>query len=128
MIAIGVATRRSGVSIETFRYYERARVVPAPGRAMNGRRVFTEAEDGRLKFIRRCRDLGFAMADAKNLLDLSEGSDQECAVVQILCETHLVGIQKKISDLKRLERALKELTANCRTGSASCPTQELLKS
>ena len=49
MFAIGEASRRSGVSIETIRYYEREGIVPKPARATNGRRVYSDAEIGRLR-------------------------------------------------------------------------------
>lgn len=59
MIAIGEASRRSGVSIETIRYYERAGIISKPCRTESGRRSYCEAEIAELRFIRRCRDLGF---------------------------------------------------------------------
>ncbi|NCQ25511.1 MAG: MerR family transcriptional regulator, partial [Roseovarius sp.] len=56
MIAIGEAARQSGVAIETIRYYERAGIVPKPGRGANGRRAYTPEDVARLRFVRRCRD------------------------------------------------------------------------
>lgn len=44
MIAIGEASRISGVSIETIRYYEREGIIGKPGRTASGRRVFSDAE------------------------------------------------------------------------------------
>ena len=126
MIAIGEAARQSGVSIETIRYYEREGVVPLPRRAPNGRRVYSEKEVGRLRFIRRCRDLGFAIAQAKDLLSLSEGEKQDCSAVWDIGILHLDEVRSKIAELRALEAALEELTANCRTGSVSCQMLEEL--
>ena len=126
MIAIGEAARRSGVSIETIRYYEREGVVPAPRRAANGRRVYSEKEVGRLRFIRRCRDLGFSISVAKALLSLSQGENENCAVVKDIGSAHLNEVRSKIAELKALEAALKELTANCQSGSTSCQMLEAL--
>lgn len=126
MIAIGEAARQSGVPIETIRYYERESVVAAPRRAANGRRVYSEKEVGRLRFIKRCRDLGFSIAEAKGLLSLSEGDNDNCAMVKDIGTTHLSAVRSKIAELKALEAALKQLTANCKAGSVSCQMLEAL--
>lgn len=126
MIAIGEAARQSGVSIETIRYYEREGVVPPAKRAENGRRVYSEKAIGRLRFIKRCRDLGFSIAQGKGLLSLSEGENQNCAVVKDISAKHLSDVRAKIEELKALEGALEELTASCQIGSVSCRMLEAL--
>ncbi len=65
MFAIGEASRRSGVSVETIRYYEREGITAKPGRAANGRRLYSDAEISELAFIKRCRDLGFSLPDVR---------------------------------------------------------------
>ena len=126
MIAIGEAARQSGVPIETIRYYEREGVVPTPQRAANGRRVYSEKEVGRLRFIKRCRDLGFSITEAKGLLSLSEGENDNCATVKDIGTAHLSAVRSKIAELKALEAALEQLTANCKAGSVSCQMLEAL--
>ncbi|UWR05173.1 MerR family transcriptional regulator (plasmid) [Ruegeria conchae] len=121
MFAIGEASRQSGVGIETIRYYEREGIVPKPERASNNRRMYSAHDVGRLCFLRKCRDLGFALADAKVLLNLSEGDSEDCQSVKELAELHISNVRMKIIELKRLEAALNELTANCNIGNVSCP-------
>ncbi|WP_170366497.1 MerR family transcriptional regulator [Ruegeria arenilitoris] len=121
MIAIGEAARQSGVGIETIRYYEREGIVPRPARAANNRRLYSAQDVGRLRFLKRCRDLGFSLGDAKALLDLSEGGAADCAEVSALAKGHMDSVRRKIAELQRLEAALGELTANCAEGSVDCP-------
>lgn len=121
MLAIGEASRQSGVGIEAIRYYEREGIIPRPERAANNRRQYSKDDVGRLIFLKRCRDLGFPLAEAKALLDLSEERGADCATALHIAASHKAGIRKKISDLKRLERALDEVTANCSSGSLHCP-------
>ncbi|WP_029062607.1 MerR family transcriptional regulator [Labrenzia sp. DG1229] len=121
MIAIGEASRRSGVGIETIRYYEREGVVPRPVRAANNRRLYSDDDVGRLRFLKRCRDLGFPLADAKALLKLSHHDDDECQSVKTIAERHAAKVREKIEELQRLEAALAELTKNCLDGNVSCP-------
>jgi MerR family mercuric resistance operon transcriptional regulator len=121
MIAIGEASRQSGVGIETIRYYEREGIVPIPERAPNNRRLYGPSDVGRLRFLKTCRDLGFPLADAKLLLDLSESHDTDCQAVKDVAESHIAHVRKKIAELTKLEAALAELTVNCEGGSVACP-------
>lgn len=67
-----------------------------------------------------CRDLGFSLADAKLLLDLSENHDADCQPVKEMAEIRISNVCKKIEDLRKLEAALSEFTANCDGGSIAC--------
>ncbi len=127
MIAIGEASRQSGVGIETIRYYEREGIVPKPERASNNRRLYSQRDVGRLRFLKKCRDLGFPLTDAKTLLDLSEGSSEDCQTVKEMAELHVCNVRDKIKELIRLEAALNELTANCDSGNVSCPMLSQLR-
>lgn len=127
MIAIGEASRLSGVGIETIRYYEREGIVPKPERAANNRRLYTMEDVGRLRFLKKCRDLGFPLADAETLLGLSEHQEADCEIVMRMAETHKTNIRKKIADLVRLEAALDEVTANCAQGNVDCPMLRTLR-
>ena len=120
MIAIGEAARQSGVGIENIRYYEREGIVPRPARAANNRRLYSAQDVGRLRFLKRCRDLGVSLGDAKALLDLPEGGAADCAEVIALAQRHMESVRRKIAELQRLQAALDELTATCAEGSVDC--------
>lgn len=121
MISIGEAARLSGVGIETIRYYEREGIVPKPARAQNNRRLYSARDVGRLRFLKKCRALGFPLADAKALLELSEEGSADCQSVKSLAELHIATVRSKIAELQRLDAALHELTGNCASGNVSCP-------
>ncbi len=125
MHAIGVAARQSGVTIETIRYYEREGVVPKPPRSGSGRRLYDTDAIGRLRFVRRCRELGFPLVDVRALLDL-EGEVGACFEVRELGEKHLQSVRTKIADLKRLELALEQLIEPCAGSHVCCPALQAL--
>ncbi len=127
MIAIGEASKQSGVSIETIRYYEREGIVPKPGRATNNRRLYTADDVGRLRLLKRLRDLGFPLAEVKMLLDLSEKRATDCEAVKELAEVHIANVETKIAELKMLETALKQLISNCSRGNVDCPMLSRLR-
>ena len=121
MHPIGAASTMSGVNIETIRYYEREGIVPRTARTVAGHRVYGDADIARLRFVKRCRDLGFPIPDIRTLLDLSAGSDAPCADVKALGERHLHGVRRKLAELGRLELALAELVERCDAGRTDCP-------
>lgn len=126
MHPIGAASTLSGVNIETIRYYERQGIVPRPRRTASGRRVYGRADIARLRFVRRCRDLGFPIADIRALLDLSAGSDAPCAEVKTLGQRHLRDVSRKIEELGKLETALADLVRRCDAGRTDCPMLDIL--
>lgn len=126
MLAIGEISARSGVHVETIRYYERIGLVPKPARAANGRRCYDAKAAARLAFIRRARDLGFALADIRALLLLADNK-APCRAAHALATRHRDAIRAKIVELKRLERLLSGTTERCaRTPVAPCPVIEAL--
>lgn len=50
--SIGTLSERSGVNIETIRYYEKVGLLPAASRASNGYRQYDDASVERLAFVR----------------------------------------------------------------------------
>src|SRR5713226_4662114 len=69
-LPIGELSRITGVNIETVRYYERVKMLPAPRRTEGGHRVYGPTEVRTLAFIRRARELGFGLDDICALLNL----------------------------------------------------------
>jgi MerR family mercuric resistance operon transcriptional regulator len=126
--SIGELSRRSGVNIETIRYYERVKILPVPPRTASGRRVYGVTETRLLTFIRRARELGFTLDEIRALLALSaEGGRETCAEVRELAARHLTDIRAKISDLRAMESVLAETVAQCEVGeAASCPVIDTL--
>jgi DNA-binding transcriptional MerR regulator len=128
MYAIGKASAQSGVHIETIRYYERAGVVAKPGRSAGGRRLYTNTEIATLRFVKRCRRLGFSIAKIKGLLSVSSADERSCSEVKAIAEGHLVEIEAKIENLMGLRNALRNLKENCADGTSSCQMLEVLMS
>lgn len=115
---IGELAERSGVNIETIRYYERAGILPGARRAANNYRVYQHSHLRRLRFVRRARDLGFTLDDVRALIGLIEGGAYTCAEVQALGQRHLDAVRARLADLRRMETALADVVARC-SGEAS---------
>ncbi len=126
MFTIGKASEQSGVKIETIRYYEREGIIPKPGRSAGGRRLYSSDEIATLRFVRRCRDLGFPISIIQTFLSLTERGGRSCGEVKALAENHLVEVNAKIENLTHLREALLSLSSNCDDGTAVCPMLDTL--
>ena len=125
-LTIGALSERSGVNIETIRYYERADLLPAPPRTQGGHRIYGGDSLRRLVFIRRGRELGFTLDEIRNLLGLMRGG-HPCGEVQAVALAHLTHVRAKIADLRRMERTLAATVARCEGGNApECPILDAL--
>jgi len=126
-ILIGEISRRTGVNIETIRYYERIEVMPKPKRSQGDQRLYDESQLNRLGFIKRSRELGFSLKEVRTLLSLIDSGEMTCSEVHALTVKHLSDVRSKIADLRKLERALKNLATQCSLGDVSdCPIVETL--
>ncbi len=126
-LSIGELAKRTGVHVETIRYYERIGLLPAPPRTPGGRRSYAEAHIRVLTFIRRGRQLGFPIGDIRALLGLAAPSDACCGEVEKIARAHLESIKAKIADLSKLERVLSETVSQCRGDDAPfCPVLDAL--
>ena len=126
-LAIGALSRRTGVNIETIRFYERIGILPKPPRTQGGHRVYGRDHLKRLSFVRRSRELGFTLDEVRGLLELVDGGRYTCAEVKTITLDHLADIRRKIADLRRLERTLSDMAGKCKGGRVpECPVIDVL--
>ena len=126
-LTIGALSAATDVNIETIRYYERIGLMPAPPRTEGRQRVYDTGHLKRLTFIRRGRELGFSLDQVRDLLGLVRGHDLTCAEVKTMADDHVADIRRKVKDLKRLERVLAALAAQCHGDAVpDCPILDAL--
>jgi MerR family mercuric resistance operon transcriptional regulator len=120
-MTIGGLAKAAGVNIETIRFYQRIGLVHAPEKPLRGVRRYANDDIARLRFIKRAQELGFVLAEIRNLLTLESG--QSCSNARALAAQKLRVIESRLADLGRMRDALKELVARCdvRRGKVACP-------
>lgn len=120
--------RQGGVNLESIRFYERERLLPAPPRTASGYRMFTSDDVRRVRFIKRAQELGFSLREIKELLALRLEPDTSCADVRRRAEAKLSDIDQKIADLRRMRKTLAGLATACpgRGTIDECPILESL--
>ena len=80
-ISIGDLAKGTGTKVVTVRYYEQIGLLPVPSRTEGNYRTYSNEHMRRLRFIRRCRDLGFTLDQIRDLLRLSSQKNEDCAEV-----------------------------------------------
>ena len=125
-LTIGKLASAAGVNAQTIRYYERSGLVRAPKRTSAGYRQFGADELRRLLFIRRAQDVGFTLAEIRELLALRIHDPRSCAAVSRRVEAKITATEEKIRELQKLLKSLSRLRASCaaRKRTDDCPVLE----
>lgn len=127
ILTIGGLSERTGVNIETIRYYERIGLLPPPRRSEGRHRLYDDSLTQRLQFVRRSRELGFSIEEIRALLRLVDQGGLACAEAKDITVSHLAEIRGKIADLKKLERVLAPIAEACEANQLpACPILQAL--
>jgi MerR family transcriptional regulator, mercuric resistance operon regulatory protein len=124
-LTIGKLGERSGVNVETIRYYQRRGLLDEPKKPLGGYRRYPSEMARRVRFIKRAQALGFTLEEVAGLLRLDAAS--ACTETRELAARKLALTDRKLADLKAMRAALAALVAQCDTGGGrACPTIRVL--
>ncbi len=128
-LRIGEVARRTGVSVQAIRFYEREGLLPEPERRPSGYRAYPESVVRRLQFIRRAKDLGFSLREIRELFELRVEPGCNCGDVKGRVLRKIAEVDEKIAALERIRAALHALAESCAgTGPTSeCPILDALE-
>jgi DNA-binding transcriptional MerR regulator len=114
---IGEVARRSGVSIDTVRYYERVGVLPAPQRQPSGYRVYAPETIERIQLTRELQAIGLTLAEVVDALAAHDAGGATCESEQWRLETVLTRVDAKLAELTALRGRIVEAQDACRAGN-----------
>ena len=106
-LSIGQVARQVGFTTRTIRYYEDIGLLASVRRVESGRRVYTDEDVRRLKFIKRLKLLGLSLDEMKELEELYltyRSNDLVLPRLLELLERHLGSIESRIEQLRILKR------------------------
>lgn len=110
-LRIGELASRSGVSVDTVRYYERHRLLPGAARTAGGFRLFKPDAVERIRFIKQAQALGFSLNEIGEIL--KTGGAAECRRVRDLLWEHLIELDARIKAMREFRRTLAGHFAEC---------------
>jgi MerR family mercuric resistance operon transcriptional regulator len=112
-LKIGDVAEQGGVNLQTIRYYEREGLLPEPPRLASGYRIFPESAVRRVRFIKRAQELGFSLAEIRDLLSLRENVDAGAQNMRERTRAKVADIEEKIRTLRAMKDALNALAESC---------------
>jgi Hg(II)-responsive transcriptional regulator len=111
-LTIGKLAEMAGVGVETVRFYQRKDLLrePKPDGAF---RTYSEEDAERIIFIKKAQELGFSLAEIKELLELNTKPRTTCATVKQKTLAKIKEIEEKITDLQKMKNSLEKLSCVC---------------
>ena len=126
---IGEAAEATGVTAKMIRHYEQIGLIRAAGRTGSGYRVYGPKDLSTLSFIRRSRDLGFSIAQIRDLLALWQDRARASADVKRIAGEHIDEMREKMRLLQEMVHTLEHLSSHCHGDDRpDCPILEQLSS
>ncbi|HEL3174660.1 TPA: helix-turn-helix domain-containing protein [Stenotrophomonas maltophilia] len=127
-LTIGQLARQTGTKAETIRYYEKIGLLQPPLRSQGNYRCYDAQDQRRLAFVRRARELGFAIEQIRELIAFGEQREHQCSSVDDAVKAHIADIARRIADLQALQGELQRMIGNCPGGRvADCQVLEALR-
>ncbi|MHB1024718.1 MAG: MerR family transcriptional regulator [Desulfobacteria bacterium] len=125
--AIGEISRLVDLSQRTIRYYEEIGLLHSVRRIENGKRVYTDHDVRRLKFINRLKVLGLSLAEMVELEKIyrKQRNNREILpkLLQILDE-RAVQIDERVAQLVALKKEIREYQQRLRNKVLQDATHE----
>ena len=105
-LKIGEVAKRSGIGIETLRFYEKGGLLGRPGRTESGYRVYDSGVLQRLDFIKRSQMLGFSLDEIKRIIADKEAGKSPCHEVREIVRRRLGELDEKLKEMRRYRKEL----------------------
>lgn len=125
--AIGEISRLVGLSQRTIRYYEEIGLLHSVRRIENGKRVYTDNDVRRLKFINRLKVLGLSLAEMVELEKIYRKQRNNREILPKLLELldeRAAQIDERVSQLVSLKKEIREYQQRLRNKVLQGATDE----
>ena len=124
---IGTASKLSGLTVKTVRYYSDIGIINPKINTSTGYRSFSERDLAKLQFISKARKFDFSLDDCRELISLYENTERSSKEVKALTLLKIAEIDTKLSELNMLRSQLSTLASACKGDDRpDCPILEAL--
>lgn len=110
---IGQLADKTGLSIQTIRFYERKALLAAPERTQSNYRSYSEEALKQLLFIKQCRALDMTIEEISLVLETRANPDNSCESVNATIDNHIEDIESRIIELNALQKTLLSFRSAC---------------
>ena len=124
VLTIGKVAKRSQITADSIRYYEREGLIRPAKKSESGYRLYTDEAIRRIEFIKHAQQCGFSLADIRELLDLRSTDSACCDDIYRVSVEKKLQLEHKIKALNAMSQALTRLIDMCshdRKSLDECP-------
>ncbi len=128
-LTISGVARRTGVGVETIRFYQREGMLDRPSRRNHGYRLYSREAVARIGFIRRAQRLGFSLHEIRDLIGLKASPLAACGDVHRRFKARARETDRRVRALQEARKSLSGLLGKCsgRRPVAECPILKTLE-
>ena len=113
---IGEIANRSGVTVDTVRFYERLGVLPSPEREPSGYRDYAPETVERIQLTRELQAIGFTLHDVIDALAAHDAGGATCESERWRLDAVLERVDAKLAELDALRARIVEARDACAGG------------
>jgi Cd(II)/Pb(II)-responsive transcriptional regulator len=110
---IGQLADKTGLSIQTIRFYERKALLSAPERTQSNYRSYSDDALKQLLFIKQCRALDMTIEEINLVLKTRANPESSCESVNATIDKHIEDIESRIIELNALQKTLLSFRSAC---------------
>lgn len=111
-LKIGEVSKRSGIGIETLRFYEKSGILSRPVRSASGYRMYDGEVLERLAFIKRTQVLGFSLEEIRQIISEKSSAHSPCAAMREVVRRRLAELDERMAEMRRYRKELSEALAD----------------
>ena len=113
---IGEIADRSGVTVDTVRFYERLGVLPKPVREPSGYRDYAPETVERIQLTRKLQAIGFTLNEVIDALAAHDAGGATCESERWRLDAVLERVDAKLAELDALRGRIVEAREACAAG------------
>ena len=121
-LKVSEIAKRSGVSPDAVRFYEKEGLLPPPPRTESGYRAYDESTTQRISFIKGAQAMGLKLAEIRELLDIQDKGACPCGHTRTIVERR---VEELDAEIKRLSEMRSELAAMAQLDCPATTESEL---
>jgi DNA-binding transcriptional MerR regulator len=119
-----VLAKKTAVPLFTVRYYTRIGLLKPARQPSNNYKIYKSSDATRLRFIVAAKELGFTLAEITEILDEAKHGNSPCPMVRKIVELRIEENQRKIEELKQLQKKMKRALTDWSEMENSMPNGE----
>jgi DNA-binding transcriptional MerR regulator len=118
-VKIGEVAKRTGVTVDTLRYYERRGLIRVASRTNAGYRVYSDETVERIRSARRLQSLGLTLDEIVDALHAHDAGGATCTSERWRLETVRDRVDTKLAELTALREIIDTTLQQCDAGTCS---------